>query len=92
MKYLALGATLVALLAAGCGNTAHIAATPQAKQAEAVVRGCINKSSKKAIETCIAPPGHTAQLRSCAVSAAVHDFYSQPKLVAALTKCVVKFR
>jgi hypothetical protein len=84
---------VVALVAlAGCGG-AKVANTPEAKQAETVVQGCLAHDPAPAqVESCIAPPGHSQALLSCATSAAVKNFYSRARLTVALVKCVEAHR
>lgn len=91
-KFIAAIGLVALLFAAGCGNAAKVASTPQAKQAEQIVQGCLSKGNPAAIKRCIAPPGHSAALERCALHAVTHDFLRHVKLVEALVKCVEEDR
>jgi hypothetical protein len=91
---------IAALVIAGCGGSGTIkaASSPQTKaeiaKAEVVVKACLSKSkTPKAFASCVAPPGHTAALQSCAIKAFTSDFpLHKGRLQGDLAECVVKNR
>jgi hypothetical protein len=97
----------VTLMVSACGGTSAIHAakatqSPQAKadlaKGEAIVKDCISKgnvitkSGRKAIFTCIAPPGQKAAVESCAQKAVASDGFltkhKREKLYQDLALCV----
>lgn len=91
---------IVALAIAGCGGTGTIkaASSPQTRaeiaKAEGIAKACLNKSrTAKKFASCVAPPGHTAALESCAIKAFTSDIpFHKKRLQTDLAECVVKNR
>lgn len=93
-------AVLAALMlaVAGCGGS-KVASSPETKadlaKAEVIVKGCVNKGkfSPRAFAACVAPPGHTKQLETCAVKALTSDVpLHKKRLQPDLAQCVVTNR
>lgn len=99
MKYLTLVGVVLAMALTACGGSKlHAAATnPEAKQAEVqaegIVKSCVAKgTSKKVLLGCLAPKGHSKELKDCLIKVAIHDAIHHVRLIKDASHCVVMYR